>query len=39
MMTMSGEKSIIGRSVIVYENAGDLKSQPVGNAGGVLPAA
>jgi superoxide dismutase, Cu-Zn family len=34
MMTMSGEKSIIGRGVIVHEKADDLKSQPVGNAGG-----
>lgn len=36
MMTMSGEKSIIGRSVIVHEKEDDLKSQPVGNAGGRL---
>jgi superoxide dismutase, Cu-Zn family len=34
MMTMSGEKSIIGRGVIVHEKEDDLKSQPVGNAGG-----
>jgi hypothetical protein len=34
MMTMSGEKSIIGRGIIVHEKADDLKSQPVGNAGG-----
>jgi Cu-Zn family superoxide dismutase len=34
MMTMSGENSIIGRGVIVHEKADDLKSQPVGNAGG-----
>ena len=34
IMTMSGEKSIIGRGVIVHEKADDLKSQPVGNAGG-----
>jgi len=34
MMTMSGEESIIGRSVIVHEKEDDLKSQPVGNAGG-----
>jgi Cu-Zn family superoxide dismutase len=33
MMTMSGERSIIGRGVIVHEKADDLKSQPVGNAG------
>jgi superoxide dismutase, Cu-Zn family len=33
MMTMSGEKSIIGRGVIVHEKEDDLKSQPVGNAG------
>ena len=32
MMTMSGEESIIGRSVIVHEKEDDLKSQPVGNA-------
>jgi len=34
MMTMSGEKSIIGRGVIVHEKADDLKSQPTGDAGG-----
>ena len=34
MMTMTGEKSIIGRAVIVHEKEDDLKSQPVGNAGG-----
>jgi Cu-Zn family superoxide dismutase len=34
MMMMSGEKSIIGRGVIVHEKEDDLKSQPVGNAGG-----
>jgi Cu-Zn family superoxide dismutase len=33
MMTMSGDKSIIGRGVIVHEKEDDLKSQPVGNAG------
>ena len=36
MMTFSGEKSIIGRAVIVHEKGDDLKSQPVGNAGGRL---
>ncbi|MGI8431131.1 MAG: superoxide dismutase family protein [Chthoniobacterales bacterium] len=36
MMTMSGDKSIIGRGVIVHEKEDDLKSQPVGNAGGRL---
>lgn len=36
IMTMSGEKSIIGRGVIVHEKEDDLKSQPVGNAGGRL---
>ena len=34
MMMMSGDKSIIGRGVIVHEKEDDLKSQPVGNAGG-----
>jgi len=34
MMTMSGQNSIIGRGVIVHEKEDDLKSQPVGNAGG-----
>ena len=34
MMMMSGEKSIIGHSVIVHEKADDLKSQPTGDAGG-----
>jgi Cu-Zn family superoxide dismutase len=36
MMTFRGEKSIIGRAVIVHEKEDDLKSQPVGNAGGRL---
>ena len=36
MMTTSGEKSIIGRGVIVHEKADDLKSQPTGDAGGRL---
>ena len=36
LMTMNGEKSIIGRGVIVHEKEDDLKSQPVGNAGGRL---
>ena len=34
MMAMSGDKSIIGRGVIVHAKEDDLKSQPVGNAGG-----
>ena len=34
LMTMSGEKSIIGRGVIVHEKADDLHSQPTGDAGG-----
>ncbi len=34
MMTMSGEKSIIGRGLIVHEKADDLKTQPTGDAGG-----
>jgi len=34
LMTMSGAKSIIGRSVIVHEKEDDLKTQPTGNAGG-----
>lgn len=34
MITMSGDKSIIGRGIIVHEKEDDLKSQPVGNAGG-----
>lgn len=36
MMTMSGDKSIIGRGVIVHEKADDLKTQPTGDAGGRL---
>jgi Cu-Zn family superoxide dismutase len=31
-----GEKSIIGRSVVVHEDEDDLNSQPAGNAGGRL---
>jgi Cu-Zn family superoxide dismutase len=34
LMMMSGEKSIIGRGVIVHEKVDDLKTQPTGNAGG-----
>ena len=36
MMTMSGDKSIIGRAIIVHEKADDLKTQPTGDAGGRL---
>ena len=36
MMKLSGEGSILGRAVIVHEKEDDLKSQPVGNAGGRL---
>ena len=36
LMTMSGEKSIIGRGLIVHEKADDLKTQPTGDAGGRL---
>jgi Cu-Zn family superoxide dismutase len=31
-----GERSILGRGVIVHEKADDLKTQPTGNAGGRL---
>ncbi|MEO5754528.1 MAG: superoxide dismutase family protein [Chthoniobacterales bacterium] len=34
MLSMSGETSIIGRSVIVHEKADDMKTQPTGDAGG-----
>jgi Cu-Zn family superoxide dismutase len=34
LMTMSGAKSIIGRSVIAHEKEDDLKTQPTGNSGG-----
>jgi Cu-Zn family superoxide dismutase len=33
VMTLEGEHSIIGHSVIVHEKEDDLKSQPTGNAG------
>lgn len=33
MMTLSGERSILGRAVVVHEKEDDLKSQPTGNAG------
>jgi len=36
MLTLSGDNSIIGLTVIVHEKEDDLKSQPVGNAGGRL---
>ena len=32
-LTLSGERSIIGRSVIVHEKADDLTTQPSGNSG------
>ncbi|HYA85950.1 MAG TPA: superoxide dismutase family protein [Nitrospirota bacterium] len=33
VISLKGAHSIIGHGVIVHENAGDLKSQPTGNAG------
>lgn len=35
-IAMEAQSTIIGRGVIVHTNADDLKSQPVGNAGGRL---
>lgn len=32
-ITLDGEHSIIGHSVILHKNEDDLKSQPTGNAG------
>ena len=32
-ISLEGETSIIGRSVIVHKNEDDLKTQPTGNAG------
>lgn len=32
-LSLDGQNSIIGRSVIIHKNADDLKSQPSGNAG------
>jgi superoxide dismutase, Cu-Zn family len=32
-ISLSGEHSIIGKSVIVHKNEDDMKSQPAGNAG------
>lgn len=32
-ISLSGENSIIGRSIIVHQNEDDLKTQPTGNAG------
>jgi superoxide dismutase, Cu-Zn family len=32
-LSLEGETSIIGRSVIIHKNEDDLKSQPAGNAG------
>ncbi|HMQ69949.1 MAG TPA: superoxide dismutase family protein [Ignavibacteria bacterium] len=34
ILTFDGESSILGKSVIVHENADDLTTQPTGNAGG-----
>ncbi|MBA3882269.1 MAG: superoxide dismutase family protein [Chthoniobacterales bacterium] len=36
MLTLSGDDSVLGLAVIVHEKEDDLKSQPVGNAGGRL---
>jgi Cu-Zn family superoxide dismutase len=36
MLKFSGADSILGHAVIVHEKEDDLKSQPVGNAGGRL---
>jgi Cu-Zn family superoxide dismutase len=36
MLKFTGENSILGHAVIVHEKEDDLKSQPVGNAGGRL---
>ena len=36
VMKLSGEESIIGRSVIVHEKRDDLKTQPTGDSGGRL---
>ena len=33
VLTLSGEKSIVGRAVIIHGGEDDLVSQPVGNAG------
>jgi superoxide dismutase, Cu-Zn family len=33
MISMKGENSIIGKSVILHKNEDDLKTQPAGNAG------
>ena len=35
-LRMEGERSILGRGVIVHEKADDFKTQPTGNAGGRL---
>jgi Cu-Zn family superoxide dismutase len=32
-ISMQGDNSIIGRSVIVHEKEDDLRTQPTGNAG------
>ncbi len=33
VMTLTGERSIIGHAVVVHEKEDDLKTQPTGNAG------
>ena len=33
MMSLNGDHSIIGRSVILHKNEDDMKTQPTGNAG------
>jgi Cu-Zn family superoxide dismutase len=35
-MSLDGEGSIVGKSVIIHEKEDDLKTQPTGNAGGRL---
>lgn len=36
VITLKGENSIIGRSVVVHSDADDFKTQPTGNSGGRL---
>ena len=38
LVTLAGDRNVIGRSFAIYENEDDLKSQPNGNAGDVIAA-
>ena len=36
MLSLDGPNSIVGKAVIIHQNADDFTTQPTGNAGGRL---